>query len=237
MLFLFSLLFAQKTYAIVVTNPTPNPFNPGAGQRTSISFMVDNTQYVTVKIVNFNHNWEYYFNDKKYTHSYNDIKWNYLYYNVYNSPDAVTYSQEIVKSTVARIYAQAGKYYTVSWDGTSDKGGSYNLCQSGTYYFVVIPEGNPQYTIYNKSVNITMWNQTWLAYIRQARTWLGSTPYHESEQYGPTVSRDNGMGTSCTGFVTSVIWEMGYNPYYGNFLASEIDVLTQNKGSPRGGLI
>ena len=220
-IFLFSLLIVQRIYAITVTNPTPNPFNPGSGQTTSISFSVDNTQYVTVRIVNCRT-------------SFNNATWKYYYTNVYGGLDAVTYAKEIIKAQVARIYATAGQTYTVSWNGTSDKGGTYNLCQRGTYYFVVIPENSPQYTVY-KSVQITMWNSSWLAYIRQARTWNLTYPYRATEADGPTVSRDNGQGTNCTGFVTSVIWEMGYNPYYGNFPASDIDVLTTHPDNTRGG--
>jgi len=103
-IFLFSLLIEQRIYAITVTNPTPNPFNPGSGQTTSISFSVDTTQYVTVKIVNFNHNWEQYFNGYKYTHTYNTTTWKYYYYNVFNGVDAVTYSKEIIKAQVVRSF-------------------------------------------------------------------------------------------------------------------------------------
>lgn len=80
-----------------------------------------------------------------------------------------------------------------------------------------------------------MYNPAWLAYIRQARTWNPVTPYNDNEGVGPTVSRDSGQGSNCTGFVTSVLWELGYNPYYGNFPADGIDQLTKNLGSPRGG--
>jgi len=52
LLSLFSLLFAQKANAMIVGAPYPNPFNPGAGQKTTISFSVDTSQYVTVQIVN-----------------------------------------------------------------------------------------------------------------------------------------------------------------------------------------
>ena len=142
----------------------------------------------------------------------------------WGSNDHVTYYKEVVKAQVARIYAVGGQTYTVSWDGTSDKGGTFNLCQRGTYYFVVIPENSPQYTVY-KSVQITMWNPSWLAYIRQARTWIGTYPYVESG--ANTVSRDNGKGTDCTGFVATVFREMGYNLYYGNFPADGISVLTR----------
>lgn len=221
MIFIASLVITQRVYGITVTNPTPNPFNPNLGQTTSISFSVDSTQYVTVKIVNCRT-------------SFNNATWKYYYTNVWGSTDSVTYAKEIIKAQVARIYATAGQTYTVSWNGTSDKGGTYNLCQRGTYYFVVIPENSPQYTVY-KSVQITMWNSSWLAYIRQARTWNLTYPYRATEADGPTVSRDNGQGSNCTGFVTSVIWEMGYNPYYGNFPGDGIDQLTKNLGSPRGG--
>jgi len=151
---------------------------------------------------------------------------------MWGSNDCVTYYKEVVKAQVARIYATAGQTYTVSWDGTADKGGIYNLCQKGTYFFVVIPENSPQYTVY-KPVEITMWNPSWLAYIRQARTWNLTYPYVASG--ANTVSRDNGQGTNCTGFVTSVIWEMGYSPYYGNFPACKIDVLTTHPDNTRGG--
>ncbi|MGC9059482.1 MAG: hypothetical protein ACP5H3_03720 [Candidatus Aenigmatarchaeota archaeon] len=120
---------------------------------------------------------------------------------MWNSSDAVTYYKEVVKAQVARIYAVGGQTYSASWDGTADKGGSNNLCQRGTYYFKVIPENNPQYTVY-KSVSITQWNLNWLAYIRQARTWLETYPYVASG--ANTVSRDNGKGTNCTGFVATV---------------------------------
>jgi len=220
-MFLASLLITQKIYAISVTNPTPNPFNPGYGQTTSISFSIDNSQYVTIKIVNCKT-------------SFNDPIKKYYYTNVYGGLDSVTYAKETVKDRVTGIYATAGQIYTVSWNGTSDKGGTCNLCQSGTYHFVVIPENSPQYTVY-KPVSVTMWNSSWLAYIRQARTWNLSYPYHATEANGPTVSRDDGQGTNCTGFITSVIWEMGYKPYYGNFPADGINVLTTHPDNTRGG--
>jgi len=148
MIFIASLVITQRIYAITVTNPTPNPFNPGSGQTASISFSVDNTQYVTVRIVNS-------------LTSKNDDRRTYGYYNVWGvDPEhwnVVYYYKEIVKAQVARIYATAGQTYTVSWDGTADKGGTCNLCQRGTYYFVVIPENSPQYTVY-KPVSISQWN-------------------------------------------------------------------------------
>jgi len=73
-------------------------------------------------------------------------------------------------------------------------------------------------------VNITQWNSSWLAYIRQARTWLETYPYVASG--ANTVSRDDGKGTNCTGFVATVFREMEYNLYYGNFPADGINVLT-----------
>lgn len=211
LLVLLSFLVANNVYAITVTNPSPNPFNPGAGETSTISFSVDNSQYVTVQIVNQ-------FSSK------NDDSNTYHYTNVWGSADAVTYHKEIVKAQVARIYAIAGQTYSVSWNGTADKGGLFNLCQRGPYYFKVIPENSPQYTVY-KLVNISQWNPSWLAYIRQARTGNGTYPYVES---GPnTVSRDNGEGTDCTAFVATVFREMGYPLYYGNFPADGIDVLTR----------
>jgi len=218
-MFLFSLLISQRTYAITVTNPSPNPFNPGSGQSTTISFSVDNTQYVTVKIVNCR--------SSIVNNSSTSTEWRYFYTNIYGGTGAVRYGQEIIRGQVARIYATAGQTYPVPWDGTSDRGRSdigatYNLCQKGTYYFVVIPENSPQYTIY-KPVTITQWNSNYIAYIRQARTWYGAYPYYDDESVGPTVSRDIGKGSNCTGFVTSVIWEMGYSLYYGNFPASGIN--------------
>jgi hypothetical protein len=206
-----SFVVTSSVYAITVTNPSPNPFNPGSGQTSTISFSVDSTQYVKVQIVN------------QFT-SFNDASKTYSYTNVWDSPDAVTYYKEVVKATVKRIYAVGGQTYSASWDGTADKGTPpSNLCQRGTYYFKVISENSPQYTVY-KPVTISQWNSNWLAYIRQARTWLETYPY---VAYGAnTVSRDNGKGTNCTGFVSTVFREMGYNLYYGNFPADGIDVLT-----------
>jgi len=205
-----SFVVTNSAYAITVSNPSPNPFDPGQGQVSNISFSVDNSQYVTVQIVNQ-------FSSK------NDASKPYSYTNVWGYDDAVTYYKEVVKAQVARIYATGGRTYSVSWDGTADKGGSYNLCQQGAYYSKVIPENSPQYTVY-KFVNISQWNSSWLAYIRQARTWNGTDPYVTSGVN--TVSRDNGKGTNCTGFVATVFKEMGYNLYYGNFPADGIDVLT-----------
>ncbi|MGC9059481.1 MAG: hypothetical protein ACP5H3_03715 [Candidatus Aenigmatarchaeota archaeon] len=51
-LLFFSLIITNKVLAFSVTNPSPNPFNPGLGQTSTISFSVDSTQYVTVQIVN-----------------------------------------------------------------------------------------------------------------------------------------------------------------------------------------
>jgi hypothetical protein len=213
LLSLFSLLFAQKANAMIVGAPYPNPFNPGAGQKTTISFSVDTSQYVTVQIVNQ-------FTAQSGTYN------SYTYQNVWNSADTVYYYNEIVKAQVARIYAYANATYYVSWDGTTDKGTSpSNLCQRGKYYFKIIPESYPQYTVFTP-VNITQWNADWLAYIRQARTWIGTYPYVASG--ANTVSRDNGRGTNCTGFVSSVFREMGYNLYYGNFPADGVNVLTTN---------
>lgn len=212
MIFIVSLIITQRVYGITVTNPTPNPFNPNLGQMTSISFSVDNTQYVTVKIVNCRSSYVYLpLDDLIHT------TWSYSYMNVWGSPDAVTYGQEIIKNQFARIYAYAGQTYTVSWNGKADRGqtdtGSIsNDCQGGTYYFVVIPENSPQYKQL-RSVQITMYNPSWLAYIRQARTWNPVSPYRNNEGAGPTVSRDSGQGSNCTGFVTSVYWELGYIPY------------------------
>jgi len=93
MIFIVSLIITQRVYGITVTNPTPNPFNPNLGQTTSISFSVDNTQYVTVKIVNCRSSYVYLpLDDLIHT------TWSYSYMNVWGSPDAVTYGQEIIKT-------------------------------------------------------------------------------------------------------------------------------------------
>jgi len=218
-LLFFSLIIADKVLAISVTNPSPNPFNPGQGQKSTISFSVDSTQYVTVKIVNQ-------YTTTPANSNNGGISHDYPYTSVWGYDDKVTYYEEVVKAQVARIYAVAGQTYSVSWDGTSDKGGTYNLIQRGTYYFKVIPENSPRYTVY-KPVSITQWNPDWLAYIRQARTWIGTTPYNAIG--ANTVSRDNGRGINCTGFVATVFREMGY-PYTGERITiyiMEISLLTE----------
>jgi len=195
-----------------VTNPTPNPFNPNLGQTTSISFSVDDTQYVTVKIVNCRSSYVYLpLDDLIHT------TWSYSYMNVWGSPDAVTYGQEIIKTNLRGFTLMLGKHIQFHGmekqnRGQTDTGSISNDCQGGTYYFVVIPENSPQYKQL-RSVQITMYNPSWLAYIRQARTWNPVSPYRDNEGAGPTVSRDSGQGSNCTGFVTSVYWELGYIPY------------------------
>lgn len=119
MIFIVSLIITQRVYAITVTNPTPNPFNPNLGQTTSISFSVDNTQYVTVKIVNCRSSYWNSLND-----ALNGTPWKYNYTNVWGGLDSVRYGKEIIKNQLARIYAYAGQIYTVSWNGKADRGQS-----------------------------------------------------------------------------------------------------------------
>jgi len=102
-LLFFSLIITNKVLAISVTNPSPNPFNPGQGQTSTISFSVDNTQYVKVQIVN------------QFT-SKNDASKTYSYTNVWNSPDAVTYYKEVVKATKNLCCWRTNVFCSLGWD-------------------------------------------------------------------------------------------------------------------------
>lgn len=174
-------------HSMTITGPTPSSFSPEDGQSTSITFTPAESGYYSVWVVNCFH----------------DLG-RVTYTNVYGGLDAVTYYAETVKKLLSSVYVSAGTAKTVSWDGTASNG---QKVEKGTYYFKIVPDADPASTQF-RAVTVTLGStiEPWRAYIRQARTWNGLTPYTAGG-----VSREPGKGVDCTGFVITALREMGYS--------------------------
>lgn len=184
---LFALPQMAQAHSMTITGPTPSSFAPEDGQTTQISFTPAQSDYYSVWVVN------QFYNSGRVT-----------YTNVYGGLDAVTYYTEPVKQLLAHVYVTAGTVKTVTWDGTATNG---QKVQKGTYYFKIVPDNDTASTQYRAvTVNLGSTIETWRAYIRQARTWSGLTPYAAGG-----VSREPGRGADCTGFVITALREMGYS--------------------------
>jgi len=190
--FLFIIIFLNRgawgdvSINIVVTNPTPNPFDPYS-QTTSLTYTLDTSQYVAAYIVN----------------RFHDLG-RQTFTNPYGGSDAVNYYEEVVKTFYTNKWVVSGQTQTLTWDGSAD---NTKKVQKGTYYFKIVPKSYPQYTKFVEiKVTKPSWLETWRAYIRQARTWDGITPY----TWGG-VSRQQGRGSDCSGFVITCLREFGSN--------------------------
>lgn len=181
----FGILLGRSAWSDVGTNmvisgPTPNPFDPYS-QTTSLTYTLDTSQYVAAYIVN----------------RFHDLG-RQTFTNPYGGTDAVTYYEEVVKTFYTNKWVPAGQPQTLTWDGLAN---NFNKVQKGTYYFKIVPKSYPQYTRFVE-IGVVMPStlEMWRAYIRQARTWDGITPY----AWGG-VSRQQGKGSDCSGYLNYML--------------------------------